>query len=185
MNTANSFTFLRVLLIPVFILIYYSGLPWHHFIAAGIYVFACITDWLDGYLARKLNQCTAFGAFLDPVADKLLVTVSLVMLAANFSSPWFVIPASVMVGREILISALREWMATNNARDSVAVAYVGKLKTTFQMIAIIILLAVDPTGEDWFWMVGFVLIYIAAGLTLWSMVTYIRNAWPTLSAALK
>lgn len=185
MNIANFFTYLRVLLIPVFMLVYYSGLPWAHLIAAAIFIFASITDWLDGYLARRLNQCTPFGAFLDPVADKILVTVTLVMLAASYSSPWFAVPAAIMVAREVLVSALREWMASNKARNSVAVAYIGKVKTTVQMIAIIVLLAADPQGAEWMWMSGFLLIYIAAVLTIWSMMVYIRSAWPALSADMK
>lgn len=185
MNIANFFTLLRVLLIPVFIGVYYSGIPGNHLLAAGIFIIAAITDWLDGYLARRLGCSSAFGAFLDPVADKLLVTVTLVMLASSFNSLWFVIPAAIMVAREVLISALREWMANSQARDTVAVGYVGKVKTTFQMIAITVLLASDPAGPTWFRDIGYALIYVAAGLTLWSMIIYIRNAWPILSADLR
>ena len=185
MKIANFMTLLRVLLIPVFIAVYYSPLPYSYLISSGIFVLAAITDWADGYLARKLNQCTRFGAFLDPVADKLLVTVALVMLAANFSSPWFVIPAAVMVAREVLVSALREWMAENQARSNVAVAYIGKVKTTVQMIAIIVLLASNPEGWAWLWQLGFILIYVAAILTVWSMVIYIKSAWPMLTSDLK
>lgn len=185
MNIAIFVTFLRVLAIPVFIFVYYSGLPWNYLIASGIFVLAGLTDWLDGYLARKLDQCTRFGAFLDPVADKLLVTVTLVLLAANYTSPWFVVPAAIMVAREVLVSALREWMAGSQQRDVVAVGYTGKVKTTVQMIAIIVLLGSDPDGSAWFWGTGYVLLYIAAILTLWSMIGYLRNAWPVLSADLK
>jgi CDP-diacylglycerol--glycerol-3-phosphate 3-phosphatidyltransferase len=185
MTLANFFTFLRILLIPVFVTVYYSSLPYSHFIASAIFIIACITDWLDGYLARRMNQCSPFGAFLDPVADKILVTVTLVMLAANFSSVWFVLPAAIMVAREVLVSALREWMAHNQARNNVAVAYIGKVKTTVQMIAIIVLLASDPQGWAWLWQLGFVLIYAAAILTVWSMIIYIRSAWPTLTSDLK
>ena len=185
MNIATLVTFLRVLAIPVIIIVYYSGLPWHYLIASGIFVLAAITDWLDGYLARKLDQCTRFGAFLDPVADKLLVTATLVLLAANYTSPWFVVPAAIMVAREVLVSALREWMAGNQQRDVVAVAYTGKIKTTVQMLAIIVLLGSDPGGSAWYWGTGYVLLYIAAVLTLWSMIGYLRNAWPVLSADLK
>ena len=127
----------------------------HYLASSLIFILACVTDWLDGYLARKLDQCTPFGAFLDPVADKILVTVALVMLAANFASPWFVIPAAIMVAREILISALREWMAREQQRNVVAVGYLGKVKTTVQMIAIIVLLASDPKGPVWFWGLGY------------------------------
>lgn len=185
MNLANFMTFLRILAIPVFIGVYYADFPGHYLVSSVIFILACITDWLDGYLARKLDQCTPFGAFIDPVADKILVTVALVMLAANFASPWFVIPAAIMVAREILISALREWMAENNQRNMVAVGYLGKVKTTVQMIAIIVLLASDPEGSAWFWGLGYVLIYVAAILTLWSMAQYLKNAWSVLGAQLK
>lgn len=185
MNMANFMTILRILAIPVFIGIYYADFPGHFLLSSLVFILACLTDWLDGYLARRLNQCTPFGAFLDPVADKILVTVALVMLAANYSSPWFVIPAAIMVAREVLISALREWMAENNRRHMVAVGYLGKVKTTMQMIAIIVLLGSDPQGSAWFWGLGYLLIYIAAILTLWSMVQYLRNAWSVLGTELK
>jgi CDP-diacylglycerol--glycerol-3-phosphate 3-phosphatidyltransferase len=185
MNLANFMTILRILAIPVFIGIYYMDFRGHYLVSSLIFILACLTDWLDGYLARKLDQCTPFGAFLDPVADKILVTVALVMLAANFATPWFVIPAAIMVAREVLISALREWMAEQNQRNVVAVGYLGKVKTTVQMIAIIVLLASDPAGSVWFWGTGFLLIYTAAILTLWSMIQYLRSAWTVLGAELK
>ncbi len=185
MNAANFVTCLRVLAIPVFIAVYYSNIQWNYLIASGIFILACLTDWLDGYLARTLNQTSKFGAFLDPVADKLLVTVALVMLAANYTSPWFVIPAAIMVAREVLVSALREWMAANNQRDVVAVGFIGKVKTTVQMIAIIVLLGIDPIGSVWFRGLGYLLIYVAAFLTLWSMFIYLKNAWPLLTSELK
>src|SRR6056300_1661104 len=178
MNTATFFTVLRVLAIPVFIAIYYSNIPASNLIAAVIFTLACITDWLDGFLARKLDQCSDFGAFLDPVADKLLVTVTLVMLAANYSSPWFVVPAAIMVAREVLVSALREWMSSNNQRSVVAVGYIGKVKTTTQMLAIIALLAATPDSFDILLGAGYLLIYISAILTLWSMFSYLKSAWP-------
>ena len=185
MNTANFMTILRILAIPVFIGVYYADFRGHYLVSSLIFILACITDWLDGYLARKLDQCTPFGAFLDPVADKILVTVALVMLAANFASPWFVIPAAIMVAREVLISALREWMAEQNKRNLVAVGWLGKVKTTVQMIAIIVLLASDPQGSVWFWGTGYMLIYGAAFLTLWSMISYLKSAWSVLGAELK
>ena len=185
MNVANFMTLLRILAIPVFIGVYYADFTGHYLVSSLIFILACITDWLDGYLARKLDQCTPFGAFLDPVADKILVSVTLVMLAANFTSPWFVIPAAVMVAREVLISALREWMAEHQQRNIIAVGFLGKVKTTVQMIAIIVLLASDPNGSIWFWGTGYLLIYLAAILTLWSMVLYLKNAWPIFAAELK
>jgi len=185
MNIANFMTLLRILAIPVFIVVYYADFTGHYLASSLIFILACITDWLDGYLARKLDMCTPFGAFLDPVADKILVTVALVMLAANYATPWFVIPAAIMVAREVLISALREWMAEQNQRNVVAVGWIGKVKTTMQMIAIIVLLASDPAGSSWFWGTGFALIYVAAILTLWSMIQYLKSAWSVLGAELK
>ena len=185
MNIANFMTFLRILAIPVFIGVYYADFRGHYLVSSLVFILACITDWLDGYLARKLDLCTPFGAFLDPVADKILVTVALVMLAANFASPWFVIPAAIMVAREVLISALREWMAEQNKRNLVAVGWLGKVKTTIQMIAVIVLLASDPDGSIWFWGPGYVFIYVAAILTLWSMFLYLRSAWSVLGVELK
>ena len=185
MNIATFVTILRVLAIPVFIAIYYSSIPSSNLIAAVIFILASLTDWLDGYLARKLNQCSDFGAFLDPVADKLLVTATLVMLAANYTSPWFVAPAAIMVAREVLISALREWMSSTNQRDIVAVGYIGKLKTTAQMLAIIVLLAATPENFNWLLITGYVLIYISVILTLWSMFSYLKSAWPVIYEDLK
>ncbi|MAO39033.1 CDP-diacylglycerol--glycerol-3-phosphate 3-phosphatidyltransferase [Pseudohongiella sp. SYSU M77423] len=180
MNAANLVTMSRVLLVPVIVMVYYSGQPWSQLAAAVLFTVASLSDWLDGYLARRLNQTSAFGAFLDPVADKLLVVMALVLLTANFPSPWFVLPTAVIIGREVFISALREWMASRNQRDAVAVAYVGKLKTTVQMIAIIVLLAYSPEYPYWLLQIGYGLIYLAAALSLWSMVIYVKNAWPSL-----
>ena len=185
MNLANFFTVLRVLLIPVFMLVYYISFPWHHVVASAIFLLAAITDWLDGHLARKLNQCSPFGAFLDPVADKLLVAITLVMLSASYTSPWFIIPAALMVAREILISALREWMAESQQRDAVAVGMIGKIKTTVQMIALVVLLATDLNGPPLIWVTGYILINAAAVLTIWSMIQYLRSAWPVLKLGLK
>ncbi|HHX83587.1 MAG TPA: CDP-diacylglycerol--glycerol-3-phosphate 3-phosphatidyltransferase [Pseudomonadaceae bacterium] len=185
MNLANFFTILRVLMIPVFMGVYYIEFPWHQLVASGIFLLACLTDWLDGYTARKLNQRSRFGAFLDPVADKMLVTITLVILAASYPSPWYVIPAAIIVAREVMVSALREWMAENGQRDLVAVGTVGKVKTTFQMLALIVLLATDPTGAVWLWGTGYLLVNVAAGLTLWSLWTYLRSAWPLLKSGMK
>lgn len=185
MNLANFFTVLRVLMIPVFMGVYYVEFPWHRLVASAIFVLACVTDWLDGYTARKLGQCSRFGAFLDPVADKMLVTITLVILAASYNSPWYVVPAAVIVAREVMVSALREWMAENRQRDLVAVGMAGKVKTTFQMIALTVLLATSPAGPAWLWGAGYVLINVAAALTLWSLWTYLRSAWPMLRSGMK
>jgi CDP-diacylglycerol---glycerol-3-phosphate 3-phosphatidyltransferase len=180
MNTANLVTISRVLLVPVIVVVYYSALPFSELIAAVLFTVASITDWLDGYLARKLNQASAFGAFLDPVADKLLVVMALVLLAANYPSPWFVVPTAIIIGREVFISALREWMASRNQRDLVAVGYIGKVKTTVQMIAIIVLLAYSQIFPHWLLQIGYVLIYLSAALSLWSMTVYLKSALPSM-----
>lgn len=172
----NVLTWTRIILIPLFVASFYFPSKWANIASALIFCFACVTDWLDGYLARKLNQITTFGAFLDPVADKLLVTTALVMLVGEYASAYLVIPAAIIIGREIAISALREWMAEVGKRKRVAVGYIGKIKTALQMIAIVILLS-QPTNLDlplvW---AGFVLLYVAVVLTLWSMFSYIRAA---------
>jgi len=185
MTLANFFTFLRVLLIPVFMLVYYADFRGHFLVASGIFIFACVTDWLDGHMARRMRQVSRFGAFLDPVADKLLVTISLVMLSAAYPMPLYIIPAAVIVAREVLVSALREWMAEHQQRDAVAVGKVGKVKTTVQMIALIVLLATDAQGPRLVWGLGLLLLNASAVLTLWSMAIYLRNAWPLLKSGLK
>jgi CDP-diacylglycerol--glycerol-3-phosphate 3-phosphatidyltransferase len=185
MNLANFFTVLRVLMIPLFMGLYYVEFPGHHVLAAFVFILACVTDWLDGHVARKYNQCSRFGAFLDPVADKMLVTITLVILAASYPSPWYVVPAAVIVAREVMVSALREWMAEQRQRDAVAVGNIGKVKTTFQMIAIGVLLTTDPSGPVLLWGLGYLLINVAAVLTLWSLWTYLRSAWPLLLSGMK
>ena len=177
----NILTLLRIVLIPVLVVVFYLPGPWSYQISALIFGVAAITDWLDGYLARRLQQTSPFGAFLDPVADKLMVAVALVLLVQDNPSELFAVPAAVIIGREIVISALREWMAEIGARTRVAVSIVGKVKTTLQMIAILLLLYKIPVGAFPTHMVGVVLLYIAAILTLWSMFVYLRAAWPILS----
>lgn len=175
----NLLTLLRIVLIPVFILVYYLPYSWSPWAASAIFGFAAVTDWFDGYLARKLNQASPFGAFLDPVADKLMVAAALVVLVEVFASPLVTIPAVVIIGREIVVSALREWMAEMGERANVAVSSIGKVKTALQMLSILILIAV-PLFSTVSW-VGIVALYGAAVLTLWSMVLYLRAAWPHLS----
>lgn len=174
----NLLTLMRILLIPVFILFFYLPFSWGRAAAATIFALACFTDWLDGYMARKLSQSSPFGAFLDPVADKLLVACSLLLLVGAKDIGYLTIPAMVIVGREIVISALREWMAEIGSRASVTVSYIGKVKTTVQMIALFLLIACSP-HHVW-WAIGFVLLYVAAILTIWSMVIYLTIAWPQL-----
>jgi CDP-diacylglycerol--glycerol-3-phosphate 3-phosphatidyltransferase len=180
----NIVTGVRIILIPVLVLAYYLPMHWHYLAASAIFTLAAVTDWLDGYLARRLEQMTPFGAFLDPVADKLIVAVALVMLVESHASTWLTIPALVIVGREIVVSALREWMAEMGKQASMAVSLVGKVKTTFQMIALIFLLANEPDLEKPFVLLGYALLYAAAVLTLWSMFLYLRIAWPHLSSGM-
>jgi len=177
----NILTLLRILMIPVLVVVFYLPGQWSYQISAAIFGVAALTDLLDGYLARRLGQTSAFGAFLDPVADKLMVAVALVLLVQDNPSPLFAVPAAIIIGREIAISALREWMSEIGARTKVAVSIIGKLKTTLQMIAILLLLFKMPLGGFPTHTVGVVLLYIAAGLTLWSMVVYMNAAWPLLS----
>ncbi len=180
MNIPNILTLLRIALIPVFVGIFY--LPWHwaNEMTTLVFALAAITDWFDGYLARRWNQTSAFGAFLDPVADKLIVAVALVLLVQIHPSPWLAIAAAVIIGREITISALREWMAEIGQRATVAVSMIGKIKTTAQMGALLMLLYHDPILGLPIYEIGFVSLYIAAILTLWSMIVYLRAAVPIL-----
>jgi CDP-diacylglycerol--glycerol-3-phosphate 3-phosphatidyltransferase len=169
---------IRILLIPVLVVVFYLPFNNHLLVAAAIFAGAAITDWFDGYLARRLGQTTAFGAFLDPVADKLMVAVALVLLVERHDTLLFTLAACVIIGREIVISALREWMAELGERTSVAVSYVGKVKTAFQMVAITGLLAINPdTDENWLLALCYLVLYVAAVLTLWSMFIYLKAAW--------
>lgn len=181
MTLANQLTLLRVALIPVFVLVFYLPYQWSYIASAIIFSAAAATDWLDGHLARRMNQSTPFGAFLDPVADKLMVAVALVLLVGMHKNAWFTLAAAIIIGREIAVSALREWMAGLGLRHSVAVSYVGKIKTTAQMAAIIVLLGFDVREFPNMETIGYILLYIAAVLTLWTMVVYLRAAWPTLN----
>ena len=184
LNAPNLVTFSRIVLIPVIIAIFYLPDSWlspdgRNVAATAVFIFAGITDWLDGYLARRLNQMSAFGAFLDPVADKLIVVAAL--LALLYLNRVDMIVALIIVGREIAISALREWMAKVGQAKSVAVAFVGKLKTVAQMVAIPMLLFHNELfGMDTQWL-GTILINVAAVLTVLSMLYYLRKALPYAS----
>ncbi len=177
----NHFTVARILLIPCLIVAFYLPTKYAGSITATIFCIAGITDWLDGYLARKLNQTSRFGAFLDPVADKLIVAVALVLLVGEYGSVLITLPAAIIVCREIAISALREWMAEMGQRTSVSVNLIGKLKTVIQMVAIIVLLTQPANWSLPGVKVGIILMYVAVFLTLWSMFTYLRLAWSTLT----
>ncbi|EXJ11384.1 CDP-diacylglycerol--glycerol-3-phosphate 3-phosphatidyltransferase [Nitrincola nitratireducens] len=178
MKLPNLLTVLRILLIPVFVVIFYAPSQSASWVAAAVFGLAALTDWLDGYLARRLNQNSHFGAFLDPVADKLMVAVALILLVEAYASPLLTVPAAIIIGREIVISALREWMAEIGERAKVAVSMLGKIKTTLQMIAILVLIAL-PVYSPLAW-VGIVTLYGAALLTLWSMFVYLKAAWPLM-----
>jgi len=182
-NIPTLVTWVRISAIPVFVLVFYLPFEWAHYMALLIFVLAALTDWLDGYLARNLSQMTRFGAFLDPVADKLLVAVVLVLIVGQQQIPYLALPAVVIVGREIVVSALREWMAEMGKRTSVAVSFIGKAKTTAQMVAIPLLLLYQTSSPLWLGMAGVLLLHVAAGLTLWSMLIYLRAAWPDFSSA--
>lgn len=183
MNVPNILTLLRLFLIPTFALIFV--LPWRfaHLVATGIFVFAGLTDWLDGYLARNLNQITRLGAFLDPVVDKLMVVIALVLVVGEMGNIYVTIPSLIIVGREIIVSALREWMAEIGKRASVAVSLLGKGKTMVQMFAVALLLLYAP--HNYLALLtkisGVFLLYAAAILTLWSMILYLKIAWPDLT----
>ncbi|MGF1547197.1 MAG: CDP-diacylglycerol--glycerol-3-phosphate 3-phosphatidyltransferase [Thiotrichales bacterium] len=177
MNIPNLLTLLRIVMIPLIVAIYY--LPWVHAgaVAAILFALAGVTDWFDGYLARRLNQTSSFGAFLDPVADKLMVAAILVMVVDRHSGLWLTLAAIIIIGREITVSALREWMSEIGQRHKVAVSSIGKIKTTAQMVALFFLLYHErllglPSYE-----IGLALLSIAAILTLWSMVEYLKVAW--------
>ncbi len=179
-NIPNALTLLRIALIPVFVLVFYLPILWARPVCALVFTLAGLTDWLDGWLARRWGQTSPLGAFLDPVADKLMVAIALVLLVQADPRVLLALPAAVIIGREITVSALREWMAEIGARAKVAVSTTGKLKTTSQMIAIVLLIIGEPVLGIPVVGIGLVLLYLAALLTLWSMVLYLRAAWPSL-----
>ncbi|MBI3223313.1 MAG: CDP-diacylglycerol--glycerol-3-phosphate 3-phosphatidyltransferase [Nitrosomonadales bacterium] len=183
LNIPNLLTWLRILLIPVFVTVFYLSdgtLNPHlkNLISTSVFLLAAITDWLDGYLARKLNQTSAFGAFLDPVADKLMIAAALIVLVKLGRADAVI--AFIIIGREITISALREWMAKVGESKSVAVSMLGKIKTTFQMVAVFLLLYHDQLLGIDCQVIGALLLYLAALLTLWSMGYYLMLAMPQL-----
>lgn len=181
MTLPNILTLLRIAMIPCFVACFYLPFRFSELIAAGVFTFAALTDWLDGYLARRLDQSSRFGAFLDPVADKLMVAVVLIVLLQARPELWLAVPVAVIIGREITVSALREWMAEIGARRKVAVSWLGKAKTTLQMIALIFLIvSSDAEAAPWLTLGGAVMLYAATVITLWSMFDYLRLAWPDL-----
>jgi len=191
-NIALILTWIRIAAIPLIVVVFMLPGFWAKFAAALIFSLAGITDWLDGYLARRLDMATKFGAFLDPVADKLMVSTALVLIlwAAPANQVPFmpgheavlVVCAAIILGREIVISALREWMAELGARSAVAVSSIGKYKTAFQMVGLGAMLFTYPLfGIIPVYEIGFVLLLLASVLTIWSMYVYLRAAWPHLN----
>jgi len=177
----TAITLFRILLIPLFVLVFYLPFAWSNVAATALFAFASITDWMDGYLARSLKQESSFGAFLDPVADKLMVVVVIVLLVQANPSVFVALPSVVVVAREISISALREWMAQLGSSDTVQVSWIGKSKTMLQMVALGFMIYAEPLAGLPIFQIGLVIFYIAAFLTLASMINYLRAAWPVIS----
>ncbi|WP_457914683.1 CDP-diacylglycerol--glycerol-3-phosphate 3-phosphatidyltransferase [Candidatus Hartigia pinicola] len=173
-NIPTCLTFFRVLLIPFFVLAFYLPLNLGLFVSALIFIIAAITDWFDGYLARLWKQTTKFGAFLDPVADKVMVATALVLVTESFDIWYVTLPAATMIAREIIVSCLREWMAEIGKRSNIAVSWIAKFKTTAQMMSLFGLLwRPTPLIENF----SITLLYLAAILTFWSMYEYLKAAW--------
>ena len=190
LNTPNLLTLFRMALIPVVVALYF--IPVAGVYVTAVFLLAGLTDWLDGYLARRLDQTSEFGAFLDPVADKLVVAVVLVLLVSDgdvlarvVSQKLFIVAVAVIMGREIAVSALREWVAQSGVQPSIAVSTLGKVKTTVQIIAIALLLyGQDLVGFPTL-LVGESTLYVASALTIWSMVGYLKSAWPAISSGVR
>lgn len=182
MNVPNTLTAARILLVPVLVAAFHLPFTWAPTACATIFALAAATDWADGFLARRLSQVSTFGAFLDPVADKLMVAVTLVLIVQHDPTPWIAIPAAIIVCREIVVSALRELMADLGQRATVAVATIGKVKTASQMTALLLMLYRHDLGPLPVYRIGTVLLYLATALTIWSMVVYLRAAWPVMTS---
>jgi CDP-diacylglycerol--glycerol-3-phosphate 3-phosphatidyltransferase len=179
-NVPNTLTWLRIAAIPLIVILFYMPYPWSDPAAAWLFAAAGVTDSLDGYFARRLQQTSRLGAFLDPVADKLIVAVALVLLVSKDARWFIVLTAAIIIGREITISALREWMAEIGARRKVAVSQLGKYKTILQIVGLSLMLyRWRLFGLDTYWL-GVILTVVAAVATLVSMVVYLRAAWPEL-----
>lgn len=173
LNIPTLLTLFRVILIPFFVVAFYLPFVWAPLACALIFVFAAVTDWFDGFLARRWKQTTRFGAFLDPVADKVMVATALVLVTEHYHVWWITLPAATMIAREIIISALREWMAEIGKRSSVAVSWIGKVKTSAQMLSLVALLW---RPDSYVIVAGVIALYIAAVLTFWSMFQYLNAA---------
>jgi CDP-diacylglycerol--glycerol-3-phosphate 3-phosphatidyltransferase len=176
----NVLTVGRIVAVPLLVALFYLDHPWAHVLSASVFIAAAITDSLDGYLARRMGITSPLGEFLDPVADKLIVAVALVLLVGHDSRPFIVVTAAVIIGREITVSALREWMAHLGSRAKVAVSGLGKVKTIVQMTGLSLMMFRQDVFGLPMYQIGTVLLVIAAALTLWSMVAYLQAAWPEL-----
>ena len=180
-NLANTLTWIRIAAIPIVVYCFFNPGELARPIAGVVFAVAAITDLLDGWVARRLRQTSAFGEFLDPVADKLMVAIVLVLLVQSDPTVPVALTAAVIIGREITVSGLREWMASIGERGNVAVSQGGKVKTTLQMVGIGLMVYRNPTFGILVYEVGFALLLLAAAMTLWSMVVYLRAAWPSMS----
>lgn len=179
-NVPNALTWFRILAIPLVVIVFYMPVTWSRPGAGLLFALAGITDYLDGYLARRLGQTSNFGAFLDPVADKLIVATALVLLVEADPTPTLAIVAAIIIGREITVSALREWMSQIGAQAHVAVTFFAKWKTTLQIVGIAMMLFEWPVLGLPTYTAGLVLLLVAAVLTFWSMIGYLRSAWPVM-----
>lgn len=177
LNIPTWLTLLRVIMIPLFVLVFYLPFKWSPLSCALIFVLAAMTDWFDGFLARRWKQTTRFGAFLDPIADKVMVATALVLIAEHFHSLWITLPAAIMISRELIISALREWMAEIGKRSRIAVSCIGKIKTTAQMLALVALLWRPDVIVS---AIGIAALYVASVLAFWSMFQYFYETWRDL-----
>jgi CDP-diacylglycerol--glycerol-3-phosphate 3-phosphatidyltransferase len=176
----TAVTLFRIGLIPLFVVVFYLPFPWSDLVAAAIFGFASLTDWVDGYLARALKQESSFGAFLDPVADKLMVVVAIVLIVESHPSIYIAIPSVIIIAREISVSALREWMAELGSRAAVQVSFFGQAKTTPQLISLLLMIYSEPYFDLPTFEIGLVVYYLAAFFTVVSMVQYLRAAWPVI-----
>ena len=180
LNLPNALTWIRILAIPLVVVVFYLPVHWAGPVSGLLFALAGVTDYFDGYLARRLGQTSRFGAFLDPVADKLIVATALVLIVERDPQPYFAVVAAIIIGREITVSALREWMSTIGERAQVAVTIFAKWKTTVQIVGISMMLFEEPLLGLPIYRLGMVLLFVAAALTILSMIDYLRSAWPAI-----
>ncbi|MFT5276280.1 MAG: CDP-diacylglycerol--glycerol-3-phosphate 3-phosphatidyltransferase [Saprospiraceae bacterium] len=177
----TGITLLRIALIPLFVIVFYLPFSWSNQIAAAIFGLACLSDWVDGYLARMLKQESAFGAFLDPVADKLIVVAAIILIVEANPSIYVALPSVIIVAREITVSALREWMAELGSRATIKVSFIGKAKTAAQLFSLFLMIYAEPFFGYSTFQIGLGFYYLAAIFTIISMVLYLKAAWPVIT----